>query len=66
MKLSRIAKAIVAAVVAGAGSAGAAAQDGTITAAETVVIVLAVLGGLGVTWAVPNRPAIDGGTDSTV
>ncbi|AYN37983.1 hypothetical protein D9753_02335 [Streptomyces dangxiongensis] len=52
MKVSRYWKA----VVAGAGAAAAAVQDGTVTAAETVTVVLSVLGGLGFTWAVPNRP----------
>ncbi|MFI5973495.1 hypothetical protein [Streptomyces sp. NPDC051452] len=56
MKVSRYWKAVVAAVVAGGGTAAAAVQDGHITAAETVTIVLSVLGGLGFTWAVPNRP----------
>ncbi|MFI1767535.1 hypothetical protein ACH41H_36560 [Streptomyces sp. NPDC020800] len=57
MKVSRYWKAVVAAVAAGAGAAATALQDGTVTAAEGVTIVLAVLGGLGFTWAVPNRPA---------
>jgi hypothetical protein len=65
MKVSRYWKAVVAAVVAGSGSAAAAVQDGTVTAAEAVTILLSVLGGLGFTWAVPNRaktptvPAVD-------
>ncbi|MFF3884012.1 hypothetical protein [Streptomyces sp. NPDC001914] len=56
MKLPRYAKAIVAAVVAGAGSLATALNDGTLTAAEGVTVVLAVLTALGFTWAVPNRP----------
>lgn len=50
-------KAIVAGVAAGAAAAATAVQDGTVTAAEGVTIALAVLGALGVTWAVPNRTA---------
>ncbi|WP_262059654.1 hypothetical protein [Streptomyces sp. STR69] len=57
MKVSRYWKAVVAAVVAGAASAGTALQDGKVTGPEAVAMVLAVLGGLGFTWAVPNRPA---------
>lgn len=57
MKVSRYWKAIVAAVAAGAGSAGTALQDGKVTAPEAVTIALAVLAALGFTWAVPNRPA---------
>jgi hypothetical protein len=55
MKVSRYWKAIVAAVVAGAGTAGTALDDGRITGPEAAAIALAVLGGLGFTWAVPNR-----------
>ncbi|MFF0139651.1 hypothetical protein ACFYRN_24760 [Streptomyces sp. NPDC005227] len=59
MKLPRYAKAIVAAVVAGSGSLATALNDGTVTTAEGVTALLAVLGALGITWAVPNRtPAI--------
>jgi hypothetical protein len=57
MKLSRHAKAIAAAVVAGASALGTALGDGTVTATEGFTVLLAVLGGLGITWAVPNRPA---------
>ncbi|MFJ8153982.1 hypothetical protein [Streptomyces sp. NPDC094468] len=57
MKVSRYWKAVVAAVVAGAGAAGTALDDGRVTGPEAVTIVLAVLGGLGFTWAVPNRSA---------
>ncbi|MET9123029.1 hypothetical protein [Streptomyces sp. NPDC004528] len=57
MKLSRYAKAVVAAVVAGSGSLATALNDGTVTATEAVTVVLAVLGALGITWAVPNRAA---------
>jgi len=59
MKVSTMWKAIVAAVAAGTGSLGAAVQDGTLTAGEGVAMVLAVLGGLGVTYVVPNREPKD-------
>jgi hypothetical protein len=58
MKVSRYWKAIVAAGVAGSGTAAAAVQDGKVTAAEVVTIVLSVLGGLGFTWAVPNKQVV--------
>ncbi|MEU9208564.1 hypothetical protein AB0D27_11560 [Streptomyces sp. NPDC048415] len=56
MKVARYWKAVAAAVVAGAGSTATAVQDGTVTMAEGVTIALAVLGALGFTWAVPNKP----------
>lgn len=55
MKVSRMWKAVVAAAAAGSASAATAVQDGTVTVAEAVTIVVAVLGSLGVTWLVPNR-----------
>lgn len=55
MKVSRYAKAVVAAVVAGAGSLGAAMQDDVVTQAEGVTAALLALGALGVVWKVPNR-----------
>jgi hypothetical protein len=55
MKLAQYRKAFVAAVVAGSSAAVSALQDGHVTAVEAVTIVLAVLGGLGITWAVPNK-----------
>ncbi|MGW1961843.1 hypothetical protein ACWCPD_16385 [Streptomyces sp. NPDC001935] len=55
MNLARYRKALVAAVVAGGSAAASALQDGHITAFEATTIVLAVLGGLGFTWAVPNK-----------
>jgi len=48
-------KAITAAVVAGGGSLVTALDDGTITTQEGLTAVVAVLGALGLTWAVPNR-----------
>ncbi|UQA38060.1 hypothetical protein KRR37_14580 [Streptomyces sp. HNA39] len=56
MKISSFAKAIVAGLAAGATAAVTAVQDQVVTSGETVTIVLAVLGALGITYAVPNRP----------
>lgn len=61
LKISKMWKAIVAAAAAGIAAAATAVQDGKVTAAEALTIVLAVLGSLGVTWAVPNRQPQDGG-----
>lgn len=55
MKISSIAKSIVAGVAAGATAAVTAVQDGVVSTGEGVTIVLAVLGAWGITWAVPNR-----------
>lgn len=57
MKVSKMWKAAVAAGAAGAASLVTALDDGTITAQEGLVAVVAVLGALGLTWAVPNRQA---------
>lgn len=57
MKISKTWKAVVGAGAAGIAAAATAVQDGTVTAAEGVTILLAVLGAYGVTWAVPNRQA---------
>ncbi|MEU5908901.1 MULTISPECIES: hypothetical protein [Actinomycetes] len=57
MKISKVWKAVVSGAAAGAAAAATAVQDGTVTAAEGLTIALAVLGALGVTWAVPNRQA---------
>jgi len=60
MQVSRYAKAIVAAVVAAGGTVSTALADGVVTAGEAWLIAGAVLAGLGVTWAVPNkRPSAD-------
>lgn len=56
MKISSIAKSIVAGIAAGATAAVTAVQDGTFTTGEVVTTVLAVLGAWGITYAVPNRP----------
>ncbi len=57
MKISSIAKSIVAGVAAGSAAAVTAVQDNVVTTGEGVAIVLAVLGAWGITWAVPNRQA---------
>ena len=55
MKVSKMWKAVVSGAAAGVAAAATAVQDGQVTAAEGVTIVLAVLGALGITWRVPNR-----------
>lgn len=60
MKISKVWKAVVAGAAAGTAAAATAVQDGKVTAAEAVTIVLAVLGAYGVTWRVPNRPTPSG------
>lgn len=57
MQFKRYAKAIVAAIAAGAASLGTALTDDRITSGEWVIAALAVLAALGVTYAVPNKQA---------
>jgi hypothetical protein len=59
MKISSIAKSIVAGLAAGASVAATAVQDGALTTGEGVTIALAVLAAWGITWAVPNRKTTD-------
>jgi hypothetical protein len=59
MKISSIAKSIVAGLAAGASVAVTAVQDGTLTTGEGVTIALAILAAWGITWAVPNRQPAD-------
>jgi len=59
IRISNAAKAVVAALSAGAAAAVTAVQDQAVTSGEVVTIVLAVLGALGITYAVPNRPTAD-------
>ncbi|MET9702330.1 hypothetical protein [Streptomyces griseus] len=59
IRISNAAKAIVGGLSAGAAAAVTAVQDQAVTSGETVTIVLAVLGALGITYAVPNRPRSD-------
>ncbi len=64
MHISKYWKAIVAALAAGAASLATALADNTITTQEGLTAVAAVLGALGLTWAIPNRaPSI--GEDTT-
>lgn len=60
MRISSIAKSIVAGVAAGATAAVTAVQDNVVTTGEGVTIVLAMLGAWGITWAVPNKPPTAG------
>ncbi|MEI5100284.1 hypothetical protein RB200_19370 [Streptomyces sp. PmtG] len=60
MKISKYWKAVVAALAAGAGTLAAAVTDDTVTAAEGWAALIAVLGALGFTWAVPNKPSTRG------
>lgn len=59
MKISKYWKAIVAALAAGAGTLSTAVLDDTVTAAEGWAALIAVLGALGFTWAVPNKTATE-------
>lgn len=60
MKISSVAKSIVAGLAAGATAAVTAVQDGSLSTGEGVTIVLAVLGAWGITYAVPNKtPSTD-------
>lgn len=53
MKISRYAKTIVAAIIAGATALTVALGDDTITATEGITVALAILGAFGV-YVVPN------------
>jgi hypothetical protein len=57
MQVSKYAKALAAALVAAGGTVSTALADDRITSGEAWLIAGAVLAGLGVTWAVPNRPS---------
>ena len=53
-------KAVVAALVAGAGVAVVALQnDGTIDTVEWIIVGVAVITGGGTVWAVPNKERAD-------
>lgn len=54
--MRRYAKAIVSAAAAGSAALATALADDRVTSGEWVLVALAVLGALGVTYAVPNRP----------
>lgn len=51
------AKAIVAALIAGLTTLGGALSDGNVSTGEWIAVAIAVLGGLGLTAAVPNAKA---------
>jgi sporulation-control protein spo0M len=55
MRISSIAKSLIAGLAAGAAAAVTAVQDNVITTGESVTMALAILGAWGVTYAVPNR-----------
>ncbi|MEV4670956.1 hypothetical protein AB0K34_04815 [Actinomadura sp. NPDC049382] len=59
MKIGSYAKAVVAAVVAGGTALGTALADDKVTSGEWVGVALAVLGALGITYAVPNARVSD-------
>lgn len=53
--LGKMAKAIVAAMAAAAGTLAAVTADGSVASGDIVTVVLSVLGALGVTYVVPNK-----------
>lgn len=55
MLKSPIMKAIVAALVAGAGALAAAAQDGSLNLPDAVSSLISLVAAFGATWAVPNK-----------
>ncbi|HSC27037.1 MAG TPA: hypothetical protein VLD67_07175 [Vicinamibacterales bacterium] len=55
MRVSPYWKAIVAALAAGVGTISTALTDDVVTASEGWAALIAVLGALGFTWAVPNK-----------
>lgn len=57
IRVSKVWKAVVGGAVAGCAAAGTAVQDGQLTTAEIVTIVIAAVGGLGIVWRVPNKDA---------
>lgn len=59
MKIGSYAKAIVAALAAGTAALVQAMADGVIVQGEWVTVALAVLGALGITYAVPNAKQSD-------
>lgn len=65
MRISKYAKAVVAALAAGAGSLSVAVTDDVVTGAEGWAALIAVLGALGFTWAVPNKTVREDATDES-
>jgi hypothetical protein len=53
--LSSMAKAVVAAMAAAAGTLALATADGSLSTGDIITVVLSVLGALGVTYVVPNK-----------
>ncbi len=53
----KYAKAFVAAATAGLGSLATALADNVVTPVEWVTVAIALLGALGLTYAIPNKPA---------
>lgn len=58
MNVTHMAKALVAAVVAGVGALAVAMADSVLSTGDGVTIALAVLSALGITYAVPNKPQV--------
>jgi hypothetical protein len=56
-KVSTYAKAVASALAAGGTALGVAIADGGFSTGDGVSVVLAVLGALGITYVVPNKPA---------
>ena len=55
LSVGRYAKAVVAALAAGAAALVVATQDSSVSVGDVVTVVLSILGSLGVTYAVPNK-----------
>jgi hypothetical protein len=60
MRLGTYWKAIIGGLAAGTASLATAAQDGVVSGGEGAAALLALLGGLGLTWLVPNREQAGG------
>lgn len=56
LTLSHFAKALVAAAAAAAGTLVAVTTDNSVSVGDVITVVLSVLGALGLTYAVPNKP----------
>lgn len=54
--MTKYAKAIVAALIAGLTALGTALTDETVTTAEWTAVAVATLVALGAVWGVPNAP----------
>lgn len=57
-----VAKAIAAGSSAFAGAVVTASTDGAVTGLEWAMVAATTIGAAAITWAVPNRPTPDGGT----